>query len=88
MTKVTTASCCPGQMTDQPDRSGLLDSEAVAAMLGIAVGSVARYRTRGDLPPPDVMLGRSPGWYAATIRDWQATRPGRGRTRTEREGNP
>lgn len=58
-------------------RDDLLDSEGVSRLLGIAVGSVARYRSRGDLPEPDVMLGRSPGWYAATIRDWQATRPGR-----------
>lgn len=57
--------------------SNLLDTEAVAALLGITPGSVARYRHRGDLPPPDVMLGRSPGWHEATIREWQATRPGR-----------
>lgn len=67
------------------DREALLDSEAVAALLGIAVGSVARYRTRGTLPDPDVMLGRSPGWWPATILAWQAARPGRtGRPRKVR----
>gem|GEM_PF-1216324 len=59
------------------DRGDLLDSAGVAALLGIAVGSVARYRGRGELPEPDVRLGRSPGWYEATIREWQAARPGR-----------
>lgn len=38
---------------------------------------MARYRGRGDLPAPDVMLGRSPGWHESTIREWQAVRPGR-----------
>lgn len=62
-------------MTTAP--SDLLDTEGVARMLGIAHESVTRYRARGDLPEPDVMLGRSPGWYAATIVEWQAQRPGR-----------
>lgn len=56
----------------------VIDSRGVAKMLGIAVGSVARYRNRGDLPEPDLMLGRSPGWYRTTIEAWQQTRPGRG----------
>jgi predicted DNA-binding transcriptional regulator AlpA len=71
--------------SDGIDRDVLLDSAGVANLLGIAVGSVARYRTRGTLPPPDVMLGRSPGWRPATILVWQATRPGRtGRPRKVR----
>ena len=67
------------------DRETLLDSAGVANLLGIAVASVARYRTRGNLPAPDVMLGRSPGWWPATILTWQASRPGRtGRPRKVR----
>lgn len=64
--------------------SDLLDTEGVAAMLGIARDSVTRYRARGDLPEPDAVFGRSPVWRVATIREWQAQRPGRtGRPRKQ-----
>lgn len=63
-------------MTDPHD---LLDSEGVAALLGVTRETVARYRTGGVLPAPDVMLGRSPGWYRSTIEAWRASRPGQGK---------
>ncbi|MGI8682017.1 MAG: helix-turn-helix transcriptional regulator [Mycobacteriales bacterium] len=66
------------------DRGPLLDTAGVAALLGLAPGSIRTYRVRGTLPPPDAMLGNSPGWHEATIREWQATRPGRtGRPRKQ-----
>jgi hypothetical protein len=48
----------------------------VAEHLGVAVGTVRSYAARGQMPPPDGVLGRTPWWWAATIRGWQ--RPGRG----------
>lgn len=56
----------------------LLDSAQVAELLGVRPETIARYRSRGELPAPDVTLGRSPGWYRATITAWRAQRPGRG----------
>lgn len=56
----------------------LLDSRAVAALLGVRPGTISQYRRRRTLPAPDVVVGRSPAWYAATIEAWRATRPGRG----------
>lgn len=55
-----------------------LDSAAIAARLGIKPTSVHRMRSRGDLPEPDRMVGRTPTWRAATIDAWQASRPGHG----------
>ncbi len=57
----------------------LLDVRALATRLGVATETIARYRHRGTLPPPDQMLGRSPGWREETIDAWIPTRPGRGR---------
>ncbi len=57
--------------------SDLLDTEAVARVLGIRPESVTRYKARGDLPQPDMMFGRSPVWRAETIREWMVRRPGR-----------
>ncbi|WP_329013286.1 hypothetical protein OG271_04110 [Micromonospora rifamycinica] len=55
-----------------------LDSTDLAARLGVKVASIHRMRTRGDLPKPDRMIGRSPAWRPATIDAWQASRPGHG----------
>ncbi|MGX4657119.1 helix-turn-helix transcriptional regulator [Micromonospora sp. SCSIO 07396] len=55
-----------------------LDSAELAARLGIQTASVHRMRSRGDLPEPDRMIGRSPAWRPATIDAWQASRPGHG----------
>jgi predicted DNA-binding transcriptional regulator AlpA len=56
-----------------------LDMAAVAHMLGVDPRSVSRYRVRDPtFPPPDITLGRSPGWHPHTIKAWQASRPGRG----------
>lgn len=67
-------------MTSVPtvnDDRGLWDVVAVAAALGISPASVRTYRCKGLLPPPDEILGRSPGWRPATIEAWAATRSGR-----------
>ncbi|MFB4273047.1 helix-turn-helix transcriptional regulator [Nonomuraea sp. GTA35] len=48
----------------------------IAEHLGIKLRSVHTYRTRGDLPPEDHMIGRTPVWRPATITSWK--RPGQG----------
>lgn len=65
-----------------------LDSDGVAALLGVTRGSVFRMRSmyraggrfpRTPFPEPDIKLGASPGWYPSTIRAWDASRLGQGR---------
>lgn len=52
----------------------------VAEHLGLASGTLQRYRVEGRLPPPDAQIGtRQVGWLPETIDEWQASRPGRGR---------
>jgi len=46
----------------------------IAERAGITRGSAEVYRKRGDLPAPDIMLGRTPGWLTTTIDAWLATR--------------
>lgn len=48
----------------------------VAAHLGVRPGTVRAYVARGQMPPPDGRLGRTPWWWAASIQEW--TRPGQG----------
>ncbi|MDT0377264.1 MarR family transcriptional regulator [Streptomyces sp. DSM 42041] len=55
----------------------------IAEHLGVKVETVRVYRTRGDLPEPDRMFGRTPAWRPETILNWQ--RPGRG-ARTDLHG--
>lgn len=55
-----------------------LDLAAVAARLGVTYDTVTAYRSRGDMPEPDIMLGASPGWLPKTIEAWIKNRPGRG----------
>ena len=48
-----------------------LSRPQVAARLGLARGTLNRYR----LPPPDAMVGTLPGWLPATIDRWDSQRP-------------
>ncbi|MCF1592497.1 MULTISPECIES: MarR family transcriptional regulator [Streptomyces] len=74
------------------DGNPLLDTEAVAAKIGVTSETVRMYlkRTRKriadgltvrpqDLPLPDEQFNRSPAWLQSTIDAWIANRPGRGR---------
>lgn len=46
----------------------------VAKRLGISTAAVSTYK----LPQPDALIGRTRGWSAETIDQWNASRPGRG----------
>ncbi len=65
------------------DRSppAILDRSAVAARLGIQPNTVTDNVRRGVMPPPDVMLGRTPGWFETTIAEHEKHRRGVGRPR-------
>lgn len=49
---------------------------AVAEHLKVTTSTVRSYAARGQMPPPDGRIGRTPWWNAETIRAWR--RPGRG----------
>lgn len=44
----------------------------VAAYLGVKVGTVSSYRSRGQMPAPDAQHGRTAVWRPETIRAWRA----------------
>ncbi|WP_083789901.1 helix-turn-helix domain-containing protein [Thermomonospora curvata] len=47
----------------------------VAEYLGIKVSTVSAYRARGQMPPPDLTVGRTHMWRPATITAWHEGRP-------------
>ncbi|KAB8289324.1 hypothetical protein DSM100688_0404 [Bifidobacterium ramosum] len=51
-----------------------LGVKQVAEHLGITQGALLTLK----LPEPDAMIGRTRGWSAKTIDQWNAQRPGRG----------
>lgn len=48
----------------------------IAAHIGVRTDTVRSYRKHGLLPPPDLVEGGRPYWYAETVRIWVARRPG------------
>ena len=44
----------------------------VAQHLGVGQSTVRAYATRGQMPPPDGRLGRTPWWRPETIKEWRA----------------
>lgn len=72
-------------MTTEPGLAadaGLLTLDDVARMTGLAPGSVRAYHTNAnkarregtsqpsDMPPPDVLVMRTPTWRPVTINAW------------------
>ena len=53
----------------------LWDTKAVAAYLGVSASTVRAYVARKQMPAPDLQLGGNWIWYAATIKEWHASRP-------------
>ena len=50
-------------------------TDEVAEHLGVSKATVWAYRSRGEMPEPTGMLGRTPWWDAAVIIAWHAGRP-------------
>lgn len=44
----------------------------VAAYLGVKPRTVTAYLARQQMPAPDGRVGRSPWWWASTIKGWRA----------------
>ena len=47
----------------------------VAAYLGLRVATVSSYRMRGQMPQPDMTLGRTHVWRPSKIINWQKAPP-------------
>jgi hypothetical protein len=48
----------------------LLTVQDIARMFHRAVGTVEAWRLAGDMPEPDIMLGRTPGWRRSSLLAW------------------
>lgn len=69
----------------------LLGYEELSALTGVKVRALRTYLAKsrahraegnprpGDLPEPDLTIGKSPVWNVATVEAWLAARPGQGR---------
>lgn len=51
-----------------------MTTEGVANLLGVQRQTIASYLSRGQMPPPDEMIGRTPVWKPATISRWKLKR--------------
>lgn len=60
--------------TPDPDAEWWTTSD-VAAYLGVHVATVSAYRNRGQMPEPDMTLGRTQAWRPARIIEWHTSRP-------------
>lgn len=68
----------------------LLGYAEVSARLGVEIRAVRTYLAKarahraagdprpGDMPEPDLTVGRSPAWLESTIVAWEKRRPGQG----------
>lgn len=63
-------------MSETREMARYMGRVEVAEYLGL---KSVRSLSRTKLPPHDAEIGIHRGWLAATIDEWQASRPGRGR---------
>jgi hypothetical protein len=65
-----------GPVTTSPDPDAeWWTTTDVAAYLGVQVGTVSTYRKRGQMPAPDLTVGRTHMWRPVRIIDWHGSRP-------------
>lgn len=66
----------PPVTTPRPsDQADWWTTSDVAAYLGVQVGTVSSYRKRGQMPEPDMTVGRTHMWKPARIIEWHSGRP-------------
>lgn len=65
-----------GRVTTSPDPDAdWWTTTDVAAYMGVRVGTVSTYRKRGQMPAPDLTVGRTHMWRPKRIIDWHSSRP-------------
>lgn len=57
-----------GMTTRKPTR--LYDYAAVSEATGVAAAKLRVWNQRGQMPPADYVVGRSPAWLPATVEKW------------------
>lgn len=53
-----------------PALQPLLTTAELASFLGCSRRTIEKLKARGDLPAPDVLVGRMPRWRRETIEEW------------------
>lgn len=62
-------------MSEQPDLSSeWWTTSDVAAYIGVNVAAVSAYRSRGQMPAPDMTVGRTHMWRPGRIIEWHEAR--------------
>lgn len=62
-------------MTATPDPSAeWWTTSDVAAYLGLKVATVSAYRARGQMPEPDMTVGRTHVWKPNRVIEWHESR--------------
>ena len=61
------------EATREDGRMKLLDSQAVADLIGVELETIYQYKTRGRMPKPHIE-GRSPMWDQKTNERWEKRR--------------
>lgn len=70
----TSAKSNPVQITGEaPARC--FSKSTLARFLGLSVRSLDRAKAMGVMPPPDLVVGRSPRWSPETIQRWLRSKP-------------
>ncbi len=62
-------------MSEQPDpKAEWWTTSDVAAHIGVNVATVSAYRARGQMPAPDMTVGRTHMWRPLRIIEWHEKR--------------
>ena len=62
-------------VSEQPDPSSeWWTTSDVAAYIGVNVATVSAYRSRGQMPAPDMTVGRTHMWRPTRIVEWHEAR--------------
>ena len=69
-----------------PELHHLLDTAAVAQMVGCRPNTITVYLAKGHMPQPVFRFGGSPTWPEPLIRHWLETRPGKAGRPSSRGG--
>jgi hypothetical protein len=65
----------PGAQSTPDQSADWWTTSDVAGYLGVRVATVSSYRKRGQMPEPDMTVGRTHMWRPARIVEWHEGRP-------------
>jgi hypothetical protein len=65
----------PSEIANPDPESEWWTTSDIAAYLGVQVSTVTNYRKRGQMPAPDLTVGRTHMWRPVRIVAWHDARP-------------